>query len=126
MRLRCIVEVLTLDPKDHQIIVPLHEHIVNIPDLDSPQNIGFWEALFYYAFGEVTHLTSLLEGDSKARDLLIEFEEDWFVRAEIAQDTGSRSAIEKASKAVKIAKSSKSKNACGDILKEMGFDMQSR
>ena len=126
MKLRSIIEVLPLDPNDHQIIVPVHEHLVKLSKLNNGRNIGLWEALFFYAYKNVNPLTDLLEQDSKARDLLVKFEEHWFVRAESAEGYKTQSSVTSAAQAVMIARSASSKNVCGDVLKLMGYDVQCR
>lgn len=126
MKQRYIVDVFELHPNNHQLVEPLHEHLVKLSDPQDVKHIGLWEALLFYVRGDADPLINLLERDSKACNLLVKFEEHWFVRAEMARDSKGQSQTKTAAQAVVIARSTRNRKVCRDVLKEIGFDVQSR
>ena len=126
MRTHYIVDVFAQSPDNHQLVEPIHEHLVKVSDPQDAEHIGLWEALLFYVRGDAEPLINLLKRDSKACNLLVKFEEHWFVRAEMARDSKGQSHTKTASQAVVIARSARNKKVCRDVLKEIGFDVQSR
>lgn len=119
MKLRCIVEVLALNPDDHPVNVPLHEHQLNATDSQNAQSMGLWQSLFIYGFGDPKPLQNLLKQDAQARNLVASFNERWFVRAERAEGSYCESDVQDALQAVLMARSLSIKAACEDVLDEI-------
>ncbi|MBC7377254.1 MAG: hypothetical protein H7346_07425 [Burkholderiaceae bacterium] len=126
MDLRRIVEVLALNPADdHPVNVPLHEYLLNSEGPEEGDSLGLLESLFAYSFENVQPLRDLLEKDAKARNLLVTFDEKWFVRGEEASRSRCLSSTRDAGAAVRMARALSGKAACENALEEFDSHMLS-
>lgn len=100
---RRIVEVLDKDPYQHAVIVPIYERLLT-SQMQDVSALGFWEALFMFAHGELDPLTSILQRDAAARELLASFDEHWIVRAEEVKSSECEARVKNIGEAVVLAR----------------------
>lgn len=102
--LKAVVEIIPIQPSETAVvIVPLFEQLIEIPGslTDMPHTLA--HALYLYVEGESGHLLSILEKDETTCDFVTQFEETWFVRAEL--DSGlCSSGLRETGEAVHLAR----------------------
>ena len=116
---RRIVEVLPAHPDDQAVIGPVHERHLDLADPRESCPMGVWEALYIFACGDSEALALVLAQDDGARNLLLSFEEHWFVRAEQAQDNACEARVESLGEAVSMARVIRNRARGKDVLTEI-------
>jgi hypothetical protein len=114
---RRIIEVLKGDPREQEVLFPVHEELL-APVRPGLPHSDFWESIYSFALGDRADLMRTLEHDPGGCLLVSQWQDSWYVRAEEAQGSRVCERIAPAEEAVQLARAIRNKRACEKALAE--------